>query len=112
MDVHLKSLFGRFHEQFGSGPGLGPGSGTCLVKVEGVSYPFIKSLYRAAASLYRTDPWKRLRPRHFFGIRVGKDSEWSGKKQPFPCVQFLGGDGGDLAFYLFRSENDAQKVTK
>lgn len=112
MDVHLKSLFGRFHEQFGSGPGLGPGSGTCLVKVEGVSYPFIKSLYRAAASLYRTDPWKRLRPRHLFGIRVGKDSEWSAKKQPFPCVQFLGGHGGDLALYLFRSENDAQKVTK
>lgn len=111
MDVQLKSLFGRFHEQFGSGPGLGPGSGTCLTKVEGVSYPFIKSLYRAAAALYRTDPWKRLRPGHFFGVRVGKDSEWSGKKQPFPCVQLIGGDGGDLAIYMFHSENDAQKAT-
>ncbi|KMS96744.1 hypothetical protein BVRB_8g200480 [Beta vulgaris subsp. vulgaris] len=112
MDVHLKNLVGRFHEQFGSGPGLGPASGTCLVKVEGVTPPFIKSLYRAAAALYRTDPWKRLRPGHLFGVRVGKDSEWSSRKQQFPCVQFIGGDGGDLAFYLFRSVNDAQKATK
>lgn len=112
MDVHLKNLVGRFHEQFGSGPGLGPASGTCLVKVEGVTPPFIKALYRAAAALYRTDPWKRLRPGHLFGVRVGKDSEWSSRKQQFPCVQFIGGDGGDLAFYLFRSVNDAQKATK
>ncbi|GAB4826606.1 hypothetical protein Ancab_033500 [Ancistrocladus abbreviatus] len=112
MDFYLKSSFGRFHEQFGSGPGLGPGSGTCLMKVEGISPPFIKSLYRGAAALYRTDPWKRLRPRHLFGLRVGKDSEWSSKKQPFPCVQFIGGDGGDLAMYMFRSENDAQKAVK
>lgn len=112
MDVHLKSLVGRFHEQFGSGPGLGPASGTCLMKVEGVTASFIKSLYSAGAALYRSDPWKRLRPGHFFGVRVGKDSEWSGRKQPFPCVQFIGGDGGDVAFYLFRSESDAQKATK
>ncbi|XP_052202029.1 uncharacterized protein LOC127807880 [Diospyros lotus] len=110
MDVHLKSLFTRFHEQFGSGPGLGPGSGTCLMRVEGISPPFIKSLYRAAAALYRTDPWKRLRPGHLFGVRVGKDSDWSGKKQPFPCIQFIGGDGGDLGFNMFRSENDARRM--
>ncbi|GMH26884.1 hypothetical protein Nepgr_028727 [Nepenthes gracilis] len=97
-----------FHEQFGSGPGLGPGSGSCLMKVEGISPPLIKSLYRAGAALYRTDPWKRLRPGHLFGSRVGKDSEWPSKKQPFPCVQFIGGDGGDLALYMFRSEIDAR----
>lgn len=111
MDVHLKNLFARFHEQFGSGPGLGPGSGTCLMKVEGIAPPFIKSIYRAAGALYRTDPWKRLRPGHLFGLRVGKDSDWSGKKQPFPCVQFVGGDGGDLGFHMFRSENDARRMT-
>ncbi|XP_021766899.1 uncharacterized protein LOC110731355 [Chenopodium quinoa] len=112
MDVHLKNLVGRFHEQFGSGPGLGPASSTCLMKVEGVTASFIKSLYRAGAALYRTDPWRRLRPGHFFGVRVGKNSEWPGRVQPFPCVQFIGGDGGDLAFYLYRSENDAQEATK
>ncbi|GFS29429.1 hypothetical protein Acr_00g0006640 [Actinidia rufa] len=111
MDMHLKNLFARFQEQFGSGPGLGPGSGTCLMKVEGIAPPFIKSLYRAAAALYRTDPWKRLRPGHHFGIRVGKDSDWSSKKQPFPCIQFIGGDGGDLGLYMFRSEKDARKMT-
>ncbi|KAL6992750.1 hypothetical protein U1Q18_010865 [Sarracenia purpurea var. burkii] len=111
MDVHLKNLFTRFQEQFGSGPGLGPGSGTCLLNVEGISPPFIKSLYRAAAALYRTDPWKRFRPGHLFGLRIGKDSDWSGRKQPFPCVQFIGGDGGDLGFHMFRSENDAKRMT-
>ncbi|KAF2304977.1 hypothetical protein GH714_000840 [Hevea brasiliensis] len=111
MDLHLKSLFDRFQEQFGSGPGLGPGSGTCLMTVEGIAPNFIKSIYKACAALYRTDPWRRLRPPHFFGIRVGKDSDWSSKKQPFPCVQFIGGDGGDVGFYLFRSENDAKKMT-
>ncbi|WCJ20233.1 Zinc finger MYND domain-containing protein 15 [Euphorbia peplus] len=111
MDVHLKSLFDRFHEQFGSGPGLGPGSGTCLMKVDGIAPTFIKSIYKACAALYRTDPWRRLRPPHRFGIRVGKDSDWSSKKQPFQCVQFIGGDGGDVGFHLFRSENDAKKMT-
>ncbi|KAK9268115.1 hypothetical protein L1049_010555 [Liquidambar formosana] len=111
MDLHLKNLFGRIQEQFGSGPGLGPGSGTCLMKVEGIAPAFIKSLYRASAALYRTDPWKRLRPGHLFGIRVGKDSDWYGKKQPFPCVQLIGGDGGDLGFNMFRSENDARRMT-
>uniref|UniRef100_A0A5B7BR51 Putative zinc finger MYND domain-containing protein 15 n=1 Tax=Davidia involucrata TaxID=16924 RepID=A0A5B7BR51_DAVIN len=111
MDMHLKNLFARFQEQFGSGPGLGPGSGTCLMKVEGIAPPFIKSLYRASAALYRTDPWKRLRPGHLFGIRVGKNSDWSGKKEPFPCIQFIGGDGGDLGFNMFRSENDARRMT-
>lgn len=110
MDLHLKNLFGRFQEQFGSGPGLGPGSGTCLMKVDGIVPNFIKSMYKASAALYRTDPWKRLRPGHLFGIRVGKDSDWSSKKQPFPCVQFIGGDGGDVGFYMFQSENDAKKM--
>ncbi|KAK1368367.1 Zinc finger MYND domain-containing protein 15 [Heracleum sosnowskyi] len=111
MDVHLKNLFSRFQEQFGSGPGLGPGSGTCLMNVDGVTPLAIKSLYRAAAALYRTNAWKRLRPGHFFGVRVGKDSDWSCKKQPFPCLQFIGGDGGDLGFYMFRSESEAVKMT-
>ncbi|GKV16037.1 hypothetical protein SLEP1_g26748 [Rubroshorea leprosula] len=111
MDLHLKILFDRFQEQFGSGPGLGPGSGACLMKVEGISPNFIKSIFRAAAALYRTEPWKRFHPGHFFGVRVGKDSDWSGKKYPFPCAQFIGGDGGDVGFYLFRSENDAKRMT-
>ncbi|XP_071699893.1 uncharacterized protein [Rutidosis leptorrhynchoides] len=111
MDGHLKILFARYREQFGSGPGLGLGSGTCLMNIENISASFIRSLYKAAAALYRTDPWKRLRPDHLFGLRVGKDSDWAGKKQPFPCVQFIGGDGGDLALYMFRSENDAKKMT-
>lgn len=110
MDMHLKNLFSRFQEQFGVGPGLGPGAGTCLMKVESVTPSVIKSLYRSAAALYRTDPWKRLRPGHLLGVRVGKDSDWSGKKQPFPCAQFIGGDGGDLGFHLFRSESDAMKM--
>ncbi|OVA06087.1 zinc finger protein [Macleaya cordata] len=111
MDVHLKDLFAKFNEQFGTGPGLGPGSGTCLLKVDGISPTFIRSLFKASAALYRTDPWKRLRSGHLFGIRVGKDSDWTSKKQPFPCAQFIGGEGGDLGFQLFRSENDAQKMT-
>ncbi|KAM1762737.1 hypothetical protein ACFX12_005344 [Malus domestica] len=111
MDLHLKNLFGRFQEQFGSGPGLGPGSGTCLMKVEGIAPNFIKSIYKASAALYRTDPWKRLCPGHIFGVRVGKDTDWSGKKQPFPCVQFVGGDGGDTGFHMFRSQSDAKKMT-
>ncbi|XP_060192267.1 uncharacterized protein LOC132621833 isoform X2 [Lycium barbarum] len=111
MDVHLKYAFGRFQEQFGSGPGLGPGSGTNLMKIDGVAQPFIKSIYRAAAALYRTDPWRRLRTGHLFGVRVGKDSDWSAKKQLFSCIQFIGGDGGDIALYMFRSENDAKKMT-
>ncbi|CAK7344616.1 unnamed protein product [Dovyalis caffra] len=61
MDLHLKNLYGRFQEQFGSGPGLIPGSGTCLMKVEGISPNFIKSIYKGSAALYRTEPWKRLR---------------------------------------------------
>ncbi|XP_058072521.1 uncharacterized protein LOC131221322 [Magnolia sinica] len=111
MDAHLKDLFARFQEQFGSGPGLGPGSGTCLLRVEGISPAFIKSLFRASAALYRTDPWKRFRPTHLFGIRVGKDSDWSGKKQPFPCFQFIGSDGGDLGLHMFRSDEDARQMT-
>lgn len=111
MDLHLKNLFSRFQEQFGSGPGLGPGSGTCLMNVDGITPLAIKSLYRAAAALYRTDPWKRLRPVHLFGVKIGKDSDWSRKKQPFPCIQFIGGHGGDLGFHMFRSESDAVKMT-
>ncbi|KAK6917325.1 Zinc finger, MYND-type [Dillenia turbinata] len=91
--------------------GLAPGSGTCLTKVKGIAPAFIKSLFRASAALYRTDPWKRLRPGHLFGVRVGKDSEWSGKKQPFPCIQFIGGDGGDVGIHMFRSDIGAQRMT-
>ncbi|CDP17921.1 unnamed protein product [Coffea canephora] len=111
MDVHLKNLFTRYQEQFGCGPGLGPGSGACLLKVDGITPPFIKSLYRTAAVLYRTDPWKLLRPEHLFGIKVGKDSDWSSRKQPFPCVQFIGGNGGDIGIYMFRAHDDAKKMT-
>lgn len=111
MDLHLKSLFARFQEQFGTGPGLGPGSGTCLLKVDGVNPAFTRSIYKAAAALYRTNPWKRLRPGHLFGVNVGKDSDWSNRKQPFPCIQFIGGDGGDIGVYMFRSEDDARKMT-
>ncbi|KAJ0239477.1 hypothetical protein HA466_0231070 [Hirschfeldia incana] len=111
MDLHLKNLFGRFQDQFGSGPGLGPGSGVCLMKVEGISPSIVHSIFRASASLYRSEPWKRLRPGHLFGVRVGKDSDWSGKRQPFQCVQFIGGDGGDIAIYMYRSMSYALKMT-
>ncbi|CAH2078330.1 unnamed protein product [Thlaspi arvense] len=111
MDLHLKNLFGRFQDQFGSGPGLGPGSGVCLMKVEGISSNIIQSIFKASASLYRSEPWKRLRPGHLFGVRVGKDSDWSGKRQPFQCVQFIGGDGGDIAVYMYRSMSYALKMT-
>lgn len=111
MDLHLKSLFGRFQDQFGSGPGLGPGSGVCLMKVEGISPNVIHSIFRASASLYRSEPWRRLRPGHLFSVRVGKDSDWSGKRQPFQCVQFIGGDGGDIAIYMYRSMSYALKMT-
>ncbi|CAI8590707.1 unnamed protein product [Vicia faba] len=111
MDLHLKGLFDRYQEQFGCGPGLGPGSGTCLMKVDDIAPNFIRSIYKASAALYRTEPWKRLRPVHYFGVRVGKDSDWHAKKQPFPCVQFIGGDGGDIGFYMYRSESDAKKMT-
>ncbi|KAL6197610.1 hypothetical protein ACLB2K_033217 [Fragaria x ananassa] len=68
-------------------------------------------MFRAAAALYRTDPWKRLCPAHLFGVRVGKDTDWPGKKQLFPCVQFIGGDGGDIGFHMFRLQNDAKRMT-
>lgn len=110
MEVHLKELFTRFQEQFSSGPSLGPTSGTCLLKVEGISTAFIKSLFRAAAALHRTEPWKRLRPCHLFGVRIGKDFDWPGKKQVFPCAQFIGGDGGDLGLHMFKSDLDGQKM--
>lgn len=111
MDSHLKDLFVRFQEQFGSGPGLGSGSNICLLRVDGLAPSFIKSLFRASAALFRTDPWKRFRPCHLFGVRVGKDSDWAGKKQPFPAVQFIGADGGDLGLLLFRSDSDARQLT-
>ncbi|CAA6658228.1 unnamed protein product [Spirodela intermedia] len=101
MEVHLRDLFTRFQEQFGTGPGLGPSHGTCVFKVDGAPPAFIRSLFRAAAALFRTDPWKRLRPGHLLGVR----------RQPFPSVQFVGGDGGDLAVHLFRSEQDALRTT-
>lgn len=81
------------------------------MKVDGITPPFIKSLYRTAPALYRTDPWKWLRPEHLFGIKVGKDSDWSSRKQPFPCVQFIGGNGGDIGIYMFRAHDDAKKMT-
>ncbi|KAK8918663.1 hypothetical protein KSP39_PZI021455 [Platanthera zijinensis] len=111
MDVHIKELFTRFQEQFSSGPSLGPTSGTCLLKVDGIPTAFIKSLFRASAALFRTDPWKRLRPSHLFGVRVGKDFDWPGKKQPFPCAQFIGRDGGDLGLHMFKSDLHAQKMS-
>lgn len=112
MEVHLRDLFTRFQEQFGTGPGLGPSHGTCVFKVDGAPPAFIRSLFRAAAALFRTDPWKRLRPGHLLGVRVGKDADWSpAKRQPFPSAQFVGGDGGDLAVHLFRSEQDALRAT-
>ncbi|EOA18368.1 hypothetical protein CARUB_v10006889mg, partial [Capsella rubella] len=111
MDLHLKNLFGRFQDQFGSGPGLGPGSGVCLMKVEGISSNIVQSIFKASASLYRSEPWKRLRPGHLFGVRVGKASDWSGKRQPFQCVQFIGGDGGDIGVYMYRSTSYALKMT-
>ncbi|XP_078437477.1 zinc finger MYND domain protein [Wolffia australiana] len=103
MDVHLKELFCKFEHQFGTGPGLGPTHGTCLLKVDGASPAFIVSLYRAAAALFRSDPWKRLRPCHVIGVRVGKDSDW-------PAAQFLGGDGGDLAVHLLRPNGDLLRL--
>ncbi|KFK28772.1 hypothetical protein AALP_AA7G044700 [Arabis alpina] len=111
MDLHLKNLFSRFQDQFGSGPGLGPGSGVCLMKVEGISSNIIQSVFKASASLYRSEPWKRFRPSHLFGVRVGKDSDWLGKRQSFQCVQFIGGDGGDIAIYMYKSMNSALKMS-
>uniref|UniRef100_A0A1D1YAI4 Zinc finger MYND domain-containing protein 15 n=1 Tax=Anthurium amnicola TaxID=1678845 RepID=A0A1D1YAI4_9ARAE len=110
MEMHLKELFSRYQEQFGTGPGLGPSSGTCLLRVDAAPPAFVRSLYRASAALFRTDPWRRLRPPHLLGVRVGKDADW-GKRQPFPCAQFVGGDGGDLGLHLFRSEQDALRAT-
>ncbi|ONK56463.1 uncharacterized protein A4U43_C10F8980 [Asparagus officinalis] len=111
MDIHLKNLFTRFQDQFGSGPGLGPSSGTCLLNIEGISPAFIRSVFSASAAFYRTDPWKRLWPSHLFAIRIGKDSDWSLKKQLYPIAHFVGGEGGDLGIHMFKSELDAQKTT-
>ena len=33
------------------------------------------------------------------------------KETAISCVQFVGGDGGDLGFHMFRSENDARRMT-
>ncbi|KAL3676772.1 hypothetical protein R1sor_026720 [Riccia sorocarpa] len=107
MDVHLKELFGLFQEHFGRGPGLGAGSGTCLLKVEGISTAFIKSLYRTLALLWKSHPWKRLKASHLFGVKVGKSSDWPDARQPFTCVQFIGSGAGDLGLNILRSEEDA-----
>ncbi|KAF3330056.1 hypothetical protein FCM35_KLT05387 [Carex littledalei] len=48
---------------------------------------------------------------HFTVPIHGKDSDWSNKKQLFTCAQFIGGDGGDLGLHLFKSEQDALKVS-
>ncbi|KAF5729038.1 zinc finger MYND domain protein [Tripterygium wilfordii] len=113
MDVHLKNLFGRFHEQFGCGPGLGPGSGTCVMKVDGIAPKFIKSMYRAAAALYELIPGKGHVRGIFLvsGLATIQISDWSSKKQLFQCVQFIRGDGGDVGFHMFQSENDAKRMT-
>ncbi|KAJ3670439.1 hypothetical protein LUZ60_010763 [Juncus effusus] len=111
MEAQLKDLFSRIHQQFGTGPGLGTGTGTCLLKVNDLSPSFIKSIYKALAAMYRTDPWKRVRPNNLFGFRVGKDSDLSAKRQLYPCAQFIGGDGGDLGIHLFKSEQDGLRVT-
>jgi hypothetical protein len=108
MDVHLRELFGLFQQQFGSTAGQGAGSGSSLMKIEGISGAFIKAIFRAAAALHRSNPWTRYRSTHMFGIKVGKDSDWNGGKQVFSCFQFVGGAGnGDLGFNAFRSEEDA-----
>lgn len=108
MDAHLKELFGLFQQQFGSTAGQGAGSGSSLMKIEGISGAFIKAIFRAAAALHRSNPWNRYRSTHMFGIKVGKDSDWHGGKQVFSCFQFVGGAGnGDLGFNAFRSEEDA-----
>ncbi|CAM6091629.1 unnamed protein product [Calypogeia fissa] len=108
MDSHLKELFGHFQQQFGLGPGLGSGSGTSLLKVDGLSTAFIKALFRALAALHRSQPWKRLKSNHLFGVKVGKSPDWSDSRQPFGCVQFVGGGmAGDLGLNIYRTASDA-----
>lgn len=112
MDPHLKVLFARYHEQFGAGPGLGPTSAACLLTTNAAPTSLLAALYRACAALHRSNPWRRLRPAHLLAVRVGKDSDWPpSHRQPFPCAQFVGGDGGDLAVLLFRSHLDAARAT-
>ncbi|KAG6543648.1 hypothetical protein Mapa_014831 [Marchantia paleacea] len=107
MDSHLKELFGTFQQQFGLGPGLGAGSGTSLLKVEGISTAFIKSLFRALALLWRSHPWKRLKSAHLFGVKIGKPSDWPDARQPFSYIQFIGAGVRDLGLNILRSEEDA-----
>eukprot|EP00249_Psilotum_nudum_P022283 c28454_g1_i1 orf=312-2213(+) len=113
MEVHLRELFGMFQQQFGlSPPGLGAASTTSLLKIDGSSAALIKAIFRAAAALHRSNPWKRFKAPHLFGVKIGKDSEWPQGRQPFCCVQFAGGGGmGDLVVNLFRSEDDAVGMT-
>jgi hypothetical protein len=103
MDWHLKEVFGLFQQQFGLGPGNGPSSGTSLLKVDALSTGFIKAIFGALAVLWRSNPWKRLKPSHLLGIKVDKDSDWPDARQPFVVAQLI-----DHAIYFFRSEADAQ----
>eukprot|EP00246_Nothoceros_aenigmaticus_P017865 TRINITY_DN902_c0_g1_i1.p1 TRINITY_DN902_c0_g1~~TRINITY_DN902_c0_g1_i1.p1 ORF type:complete len:628 (+),score=107.90 TRINITY_DN902_c0_g1_i1:335-2218(+) len=109
---YLRELFGQYQQVFGVGPGLGPGTGTSLLKVDGVTSAFIKAVFRVAAALYRSNPWKRFKPAHLFGVRVGKDPDWLDSKQPFCCAQFVGGGGsGDCGINLYRTDADAAGMT-
>lgn len=103
MDWHLKEVFGLFQQQFGLGPGNGPSSGTSLLKVDALSTGFIKAIFGALAVLWRSNPWKRLKPSHLLGIKVDKDSDWPDARQPFVVAQLI-----DHGIYFFRSEADAR----
>nr|CAD1819237.1 unnamed protein product [Ananas comosus var. bracteatus] len=115
MDAHLKPLFALYHEQFGLGPGLGPGPGTCLLSPSSDSAA-PPPPRRSSAPLPRrrrapphrplapapppAPPRRPRRPR----LRLGRQAP------ALPCAHFVGGDGGDLGLHLFRSETDALRI--
>lgn len=106
MEVHLKELFGNFHQQFGTNTGRGASPALfpdiTLSKIDGVSMAFIKSILRACAALYLSNPWQRLRPHHLLGVTV------HGSEPFFVCAHFVGNAVSDPALFLYRSHEDAR----
>lgn len=80
-----------------------------LLSSEGVSEELVQSVYTAAASLYRANPWKTIPEDPFILSVATSDISWEGQKPPFSCASLSGGSqqGFEPEVQAFRSVADA-----